>query len=196
MNDARRQEIVNALRALRDVSETLQRGDAGGRFEPGSKLLTMPAAYHHGVFPHLTRRLEEIQATYREHYRHLESRYIVSQREPRYIVRIGSRNFEALTYTAFEGPFMQTRYYAGERLPSNTEILPGEMVELTARVRRHAPDAEAGASFDATPLKLVRAIVERWDEWVEMRKVSRCLDFLSFYLPREIVMPRDTALVA
>ena len=187
MNDARRLEIVNALRTLRDVSETLQRGDAGGRFEPVSKLLTMPAAYHHGVFPHLTRRLEEIQGAYREHYRHLESRYIVSLREPRYIVRVGKRNFEALTYTAFEGPFMETRYYAGERLPSNTEVLPGEMVEL-AKVVRRQPGQEQP--------KLVRAIVERWDEWVEMRKVSRCLDFLSFYLPRQIVMPLDKALVA
>jgi len=187
MNDARRLEIVTALRTLRDVSETLQRGDAGGRFEPGSKLLTMPAAYNHGVFPHLVRRLEEIQGLYREHYRHLESRYIVSRREPRYIVRVGKRNFEAVSHTVFVGVLPETRYYAGDRLPANTEILPGEYVELSKVVRRQ-PGQE--------PPKLVRAIVERWDEWVEMRKVSRCIDFLSFYLPNQIVMPRESLLVA
>lgn len=187
MNDARRQEIVNALRTLRDVSETLQRGDAGGRFEPGSKLLTMPAAYHHGVFPHLVRRLEEIQRLYSEHYRHLEARYLASQREPRFIVRVGKRNFEARTHTVFVGSFPETRYYAGDRLPVNTEVLPGEYVELSKVVRRQ-PGQE--------PPKLVRAIVERWDDWVEMRKVSRCLDFLSFWLPSQIVMPRESSLVA
>lgn len=208
MNDARRDMIVTTLRSLRYVGETLQRGDAGGRFEPGSKMLTMPAAWHAGcpencLVPSVdpdTGRLEiRCNSTYAQllmalsrlhrmgprHYWHVRERYLVSEILNRDLINRNGRYFEAVAHVIdFDGELV--RYETGDPLGKNHEVVKA-VAQPKAVVARKPGDPR---------MVLVRAIVERWDSGVEARPLSLALDVLSSFMPRRIVLPRDVLAAA
>lgn len=202
MTPERRSLLILALRSLRDVGETMQRGDGGGKFDPGSRLMTMPAAWHAGCHPPCRglggsapcqstyALLVESLATVRKlgpgHYWHLASRYVWSERQGRELVNRGGRYFEAVPHTSFVADEPYVRWEVGAPLPAHVEVL--RAVSLPKAVVSRKPGDPR--------LVLVRAAVESWDPAVVARMVERGLDALSFLMPREIRLPRDVMVAA
>ena len=206
MNDARRATIELALRSLRDVGETLQRGDAGGRFEPGSKMLTMPAAWHAGcpkdclvpddngrircnsTYAQLMASLTRLHKMGPRHYWHLRERYLVSERLNRDLINRGGLYFEAVArQVGFDGGGPIIRYETGPILNVRCSEVVRAVAQPRAMVARRPGDPR---------MVLVRAIVERWDARVEARPVALALDVLSSFMPRRIELPREVRVAA
>lgn len=220
-HDERIDTIITTLRSLRDVGETLQRGDAGGRFEPGSKMLTMPQAWHAGcpkdclvpddngrircnsTYAQLHASLDRLAKMGPNHYWHLRERYLVSEILNRDLINRGGVYFEAVPRSVgFDGGGEIIRYDTGdtplatwERMVrcDDGQLRPGnhEVVRAMAQPRALVSQKKKGERS-----VLVRAIVERWDARVERRPVVLALDVLSSFMPRRIVLPRDVMVAA
>jgi hypothetical protein len=181
--ERRREDLILALRTLNLVQETLQRGDSGGRFEPGPKILQMPAAWHAGDHPALVEALRKLRKHGPHHYWCVDARYISPERTTKTLVyrpsnRVGERYFEAVAKNQ-DG---ETAYYAGSRLDlRNAEVIAAK-TEPRARVLRGRGEPQA---------QLVRAIVERWDPAVKRRPLELGIDFLLSQMPLVIRLPRE-----
>lgn len=173
--------IVLALHTLRDVSETLQRGDGGGKFTPESRALEMPAAYKAGFYPDLVEMLLKLRRMGPGHYWHLTERHLFFERTTRDLVAVGSRYFAAEYAEFFVAGEPHRRYRAGEQLDMSCHA-----VVRAVRQPRAVVQKKNGAA--AT---LVRAAVERWDGRVRPRTVETGLEFLSFHLPRRLELPKE-----
>jgi hypothetical protein len=179
--DRRRKHLIIALRTMRDAGETLQRGDSGGKFEPGSRLLSMPAIWHAGPYLALDAALKVLARVGPRHYWNVDQRYISPERTTRnLILNPRGRYFEAVPKDI--GGIRQ--YYAGDELilgaKGHTEVLRA-VTDPKARV--------LGAKTER--LKLVRAIVERWDAAVERRPLETGIDFLLSQMPSRISLPKE-----
>jgi hypothetical protein len=202
--------IIVTLRSLRDVGETLQRGDAGGRFEPGSKMLTMPQAWHAGcpkdcltpdengrircnsTYAQLLANLTRLERMGPNHYWHLRERYLVSEIINRDLINRGGVYFEAIARpSGFDAAGEIVRYEPGA--PVRTWARGGNQEVVKAVARPRVPVIRKPGD---PRMVLVRAIVERWDARVERRPVTLALDVLSSFMPRRIVLPRDVLAAA
>lgn len=201
---ARRRQLIIALRTLRDVGETLQRGDSGGKFVPGSRLMMMPAAWHAGcpadcigrggndpracrsTYTRLTQALVTMRDRYPTCYWHLTQRYVVSERGTRELVRepTGKRTryWEAVRRERWHGETRTLRYEVGDPLGGNVEVLTF-IPDLRAPIKRRE-----GISPHA---QLVWAGIERWHPRVVNRIVTQGLDGLARLIPGELTLPRD-----
>lgn len=178
----RRADLIVLLRTMTTAGETLQRGDSGGRFEPGSKVLSMPTVWNKGDYAKLCDALKILAKHGPRHYWNVDARYISPLRTNRNLIYVpaakeGHRYFEA-TVKRMDG---FTAYYAGELLDlSHREVMAA----------RTEPKARVLGTPRAT---LVRAILETWDRAVERRPLELGLDFLLANMPARIRLPREIA---
>ena len=201
---ARRRDLIIALRTLRDVGETLQRGDSGGKFTPGPRLMMMPSAWHTGCPPQcvgrggddpracrstytrVTRALVILRDRWPTHYWHVSQRYLASERGTRELIRVPTarqtRYFEAVRRERWQGETKTARYEIGEPLERNVEVLTF-VPDLRAPVKRRE-----GVSPHA---QLVWAGIERWHPHVVSTIVATALDGLLRLLPGDLMLPRD-----
>lgn len=203
--------IIVTLRSLRDVGETLQRGDAGGRFEPGSKMLTMPQAWHAGcpkdclvpdengrircnsTYAQLLANLARLATMGPNHYWHLRERYLVSEIVNRDLINRDGRYFEATREACgFDEGGEIVRWK-----PADKPLLSWDRGGNVEVVKAMARPREMVVRKPGDPrMVLVRAILERWDARVERRPVALALDVLSSFMPSRIVLPRDVMVAA
>lgn len=178
--DERRGDLIVLLRTMTTAGETLQRGDSGGRFEPGPKILSMPAAWHAGSYRQLCDALKVLAKHGPRHYWNVDARYISPLRTNKDLVYRGSRYFEARPKLQ-DGELF---YYAGDPLDLSCREVLAAKTEPKARVLREHGKPQA---------TLVRAIVETWDRAVERRPLELGLDFLLANMPARIRLPREVA---
>jgi hypothetical protein len=182
----RRRMIVTLLRTLRDAGETLQRGDEGGKMQVGSRILLMPAAYHHGSYAELVIALARLRRMGPRHYWHVNERYVKSERLMRQLINRGGSYFETEEHVSYPGGERHVRYGTLAPLRRNAEVLQA-VAQPKATVVRKPGDPR---------MVLVRAVVEIWDASVERRPLETGLDFLSAYLPASLVLPREIPVAA
>jgi len=198
----RRNIIITLLRTFRDAVETLQRGDEGGKMVVGSRLLTMPAAWHAGckgqcvilggdrpcesTFAFLVDALVKLRQMGPRHYWNVKERYIASERVMRNLINRGGDYFAALEHVSYVAGERHSRFSVNARLPRNAEVLSA-VAQPKATIVRKPGDPR---------MVLVRATVETWDAGVEPRPLSTGLDFLSAYMPKKLEVPREVPVAA
>lgn len=206
VRDDHRNKIILALRSIRDVGETLQRGDSGGKFVPGSRLMMMPAAWHTGCPPDCVGRggdnpracrstyarlllaLDVLRDRWPTHHWHLSRRYLESERLTHELVRAQDGRhvvyYEAVRSVRWEGEHRSVRYAVGDRLPANVEVLAFQR-DLRAPLSRRP-----GVPASAVP---VWASIERWHPRVLPVLVRESVDGLARLLPGELRLPKELA---
>jgi hypothetical protein len=202
----RRVDLIHALRSLRDVSETLQRGDSGGKFTAESRLLTMPSAWHAGcprecigrggndpracnsTYARLVLALMLMRSVWPTHHWHVSQRYLDSERLSHELVRVVQgtrpRYWEAIRRDRWDGDTHSVRYSVGDRLPANVEVL-SFVQDLRAPISRRE-------GIPPTAV-LVWAAIEWWNERVRETIVKEAVDGLLQLMPERIELPAAVA---
>ena len=170
--DERRERVLALLRTYNDARETLQRGDAGGRFDPDSRELAMPNAWHEGDYAALEDALRQLRGLTPHHYWHLAERYIRSQRAMRELIARAER------------------YHYPERIRHRVKV--GEPLETNAAVLTAVPlpNGILPTRGNEPRAVLVRAVVERWHPRVIQRMATRSVDFVTCLMPPKVRLPR------
>jgi hypothetical protein len=154
---SRLDKIVVLLETYKDAEETLQRGDGGGRFDPGPRRLSMPSVWKTGGYRELERTLARMKTLEPDLFWHVRERYLRRVRRTETIKRKEGRSLMLRTVVEIDRSPAGVRRFVRETW---IELDPNERV--------------ATATEGEGP-----KIVERWHENVRPALVGRGLDWIS-----------------